>query len=152
MQLRVYLIDDNQRIRDLVKDVLEERGHQVFAFSEPFRCPILLNDKCECPEGRQCGDIFITDLEMPGMSGLDFIENQVRFGCRGLTSTTAVMSEEGSGETGLGVWLKKRFWIPPAIPGRPPNPGLKETPRAPLKLLNREASIAPSSSGKRRSC
>jgi len=92
MKLRVFLIDDDKRIRDLVKDVLEERGHRVYAFSEPFRCPILLNEKCLCPDGWQCGDLFITDLEMQGMSGLDFIENQVQFGCRSLTSTTAVMS------------------------------------------------------------
>lgn len=92
MKLRVFLIDDDQRIRDLVQDVVEERGHKVYAFTEPFRCPILLNEKCYCPDGWQCGDLFITDLEMPGMSGIDFIANQVRFGCRGLTENTAVMS------------------------------------------------------------
>ena len=92
MKLRVFLIEDDQRIRNLVSDVLEERGHKVYAFAEPFRCPILLNEKCPCPDGWQCGDIFITDREMPGMSGLDFIENQLRFGCRGLAANTAVMS------------------------------------------------------------
>ena len=92
MRLRAFLIDDDQRIRDLVTDVLEDRGHKVYAFAEPYRCPILLNERCPCPEDWQCGDLFITDLEMPGMSGLDFIENQINFGCRGLADNKAVMS------------------------------------------------------------
>lgn len=92
MDMRVVLIDDDERVRSLVTDVLEDRGHRVFAFPEPFHCPILLSEKCRCPEDWQCSDLFITDLQMPGMSGLDFIENQLNFGCRGLTASTAVMS------------------------------------------------------------
>ena len=33
-------------------------------------------------QGHTCADIIITDIDMPKITGLDFIENQLKRGCK----------------------------------------------------------------------
>ncbi len=44
--------------------------------------PLFLDRDCQCPTGYICGDIIITDINMPNITGLDFIENQIKHGCK----------------------------------------------------------------------
>ena len=41
-----------------------------------------LKHNCPCPLEHSCGDIIITDINMPNISGLDFIENLLNQGCK----------------------------------------------------------------------
>ena len=51
---------------------------------------------CQC-EFFVCSDIIVTDINMPNISGLDFIENQLNHGCK--VNNFAVMS---------GAWTDKQ--------------------------------------------
>jgi FixJ family two-component response regulator len=63
MQKLIAIIDDDQAIRDGLSSLLRSFGFQVLLYGsgEDF-----LND-----EERNCPDIVLTDIQMPGMSGLD---------------------------------------------------------------------------------
>lgn len=92
MKIRAFVIEDDANIRDIVCTILTERGYEVHAFSEPLYCLIYLERGCPCPRKYACGDIFIVDLMMPNMTGLEFVENQTRNGCKAITQNKAVMS------------------------------------------------------------
>ena len=92
MKIRAIIIDDDDQIREAVKLICLERGYEVHTFSQPLLCPIYLEHDCQCPQEYACGDILISDINMPRVSGLDFIENQVRGGCKGNVRNKALMS------------------------------------------------------------
>jgi len=58
------------------------RGYEVFAFPDPKTCPLSSLESCHCHFRQACADIIITDLNMPFMRGLDFLESQLEKGCR----------------------------------------------------------------------
>ncbi|NOZ25510.1 MAG: response regulator [Nitrospirae bacterium] len=92
MRLRAFVFDDDERIRSLLTIVLESRGYSVLAFPDPTRYSLYLDSECSCPPGHVCGDILITDNNMPNMKGLDFIRMRMQNGCRGIVQNKAVMS------------------------------------------------------------
>jgi DNA-binding NtrC family response regulator len=79
---RVLIFDDNESIRDILWRYFDHRGYEVFTFPHPRSCPICETATCECPLNESCADLLITDLNMPFMKGLDFIEQQLSKGCR----------------------------------------------------------------------
>ncbi len=111
MAIRVYVLDDDELIRITLSSFLEQEGYEVSAFAQPDHCPIYYSKTCGCKKGQACADIIITDLNMPGQSGMDFIENQIRRGCK--VNHIAVMSGDWSDpglnkarHMGLMVFLK----------------------------------------------
>ncbi len=92
MKIRAFVLEDDDDIRLLVSARLKRRGYEVLSFSEPLSCPIYLDRECPCPREHACGDILITDINMPNVTGLEFIENQTRNGCKGIVQNKAVMS------------------------------------------------------------
>ncbi len=90
MKPRAIVLDDDYTIRSVICDILEDRGYEVFGFSDPTLCPVYLDSKCTCADGRFCANIIITDINMPYMNGLEFIEHQRRNACK--ASNIAVMS------------------------------------------------------------
>jgi len=96
MKIRAFVFEDDDNVRDLITTILEKRGYEVNAFSEPDTCPLYLDHDCPCPLGHECGDIIVTDINMPKINGLDFIENQLNHGCK--VNNFAVMS---------GTWTDK---------------------------------------------
>jgi DNA-binding NtrC family response regulator len=62
---RVLVVDDNGRARQSMADVLKAAGHEVFTCSSGSEALLLL-DKAPV-------DVIITDLQMPGMTGLELI-------------------------------------------------------------------------------
>lgn len=51
-------------------------------YPDPSLCPLQHSHDCQCEGKERCADIVITDIDMPNISGLDFIESQVRKGCK----------------------------------------------------------------------
>ena len=82
--MRILVVDDEKIKRITLADDLATQGHDVISAA----------DGQEALDQLRTGrfDVVVTDLKMPGMSGLEFIENQIRLGCRGQTINTAVMS------------------------------------------------------------
>ena len=62
---RILVIEDDQEMRSLLKDFFEEEGfeiHSVSNGSEAFRILV-----------RELFDLVITDIRMPGLTGLDIL-------------------------------------------------------------------------------
>jgi CheY-like chemotaxis protein len=98
MKIRAFVVDDNEAVRSLLSHILEDRGYEVRASSEPAHCLVYLDRTCPCPKDHACGDIFIVDIDMPNMTGLEFIENQMLNGCKAIVQNKAVMSGDWSAE------------------------------------------------------
>jgi CheY-like chemotaxis protein len=63
----VLLVDDEQQVRDLFQEVLEEAGFQVLPAGSGEAALVLAADR-PAPV-----DLLITDVIMPGMSGFELI-------------------------------------------------------------------------------
>jgi len=92
MRIRALVLDDDAEIRGMLVRLLNERGYEVLAYSEPETCPVYLDPGCGCPRDQACADIILTDLCMPKASGVDFIEAQARGGCKTDIRNKAVAS------------------------------------------------------------
>ena len=62
---RVLVVDDHLQARQSIADVLREAGHEVECLASASEALKVLE--------RESFDVVITDLQMPGMSGLEFI-------------------------------------------------------------------------------
>ncbi len=67
---RVLVVDDHLQARQSIADVLREAGHQVDCLASASEALKVLE--------RESFDIVITDLQMPGMTGLEFIHHLQR--------------------------------------------------------------------------
>jgi DNA-binding response OmpR family regulator len=74
LPLPVVNFDDDDSMRRILAFVCERRGYEVFAFPDPGVCPLHAMDRCACPAGTICADVIISDINMPGVTGLDFVE------------------------------------------------------------------------------
>ena len=81
-KIRVILLEDNEVIRNVLCELFNRRGYEVFAFETPAICPLHLLPECRCNENESCADIILSDLEMPTISGLQFIKNQKDKSCK----------------------------------------------------------------------
>lgn len=68
-QMRILLVDDHALVRDAISQGLESLGHEVMQADNG-------NAAISALAGDQ-PDVLITDIEMPGMNGIELIE-QVR--------------------------------------------------------------------------
>jgi DNA-binding NtrC family response regulator len=64
---RVLVVDDHAEARRSMADVLDQAGHQVQCLSSAVEALKLLE--------RESFDVVVTDLQMPGMNGLEFIKH-----------------------------------------------------------------------------
>ncbi|MBX3414574.1 MAG: sigma-54-dependent Fis family transcriptional regulator [Pirellulales bacterium] len=62
---RVLVVDDHRQARESISDILRQAGHQVDAVSSAVEALRVLE--------RTSYDVVLTDLQMPGMTGLEFI-------------------------------------------------------------------------------
>jgi len=81
-KLRVLLLEDNTPTREMFEELFESRGYEVYSFSTPAVCPLQELKECRCVDKQRCVDIIFSDLKMPVVSGLDFIEAQRNKHCK----------------------------------------------------------------------
>ncbi len=93
MKIRAIVLEDNDLLRTLICDILKDRGYEVCAFSEPFLSPVYRDSERPYTEEHTCSTIIITDINMPNMTGFEFIEHQKSKGCK--FQSIAIMS---------GIW------------------------------------------------
>ncbi|MEW6673871.1 MAG: response regulator [Thermodesulfobacteriota bacterium] len=79
---RVLIFDDDDSIRKLLWGYFDGRKYEVFTFPDPKSCNLCDIQSCDCPTQEACADIIISDLNMPFMKGLDFLELQIKKGCK----------------------------------------------------------------------
>ena len=82
MRPRILIFEDNDILRATLKYVLNERGYEVFTFSDPrlYRVYDSINHKC--PVDYACADIIISDVSLPTKTGLELIKEQQKKGCK----------------------------------------------------------------------
>jgi CheY-like chemotaxis protein len=81
-KLRIILLDDSDAIRTVLAELLRRRGYEVFTFSKPTICPLQILPECRCTPDQACTDVILTDVNMPEMDGLQFIENLKNKNCK----------------------------------------------------------------------
>jgi len=82
---RVLIVDDEQNLRHMLQTLLKREGY------EPVGVPSVENALMELEERPY--DIVITDLRMPGQSGMDLVDELRR---RNMDTTVVVMTAYGS--------------------------------------------------------
>jgi DNA-binding response OmpR family regulator len=97
-KIRIILFDDEPIIRKLFGHYFQSKGYEVIKYQNPSLCPLQHTHDCQCEEQELCADIMITDVDMPNVSGLDFIESQLRKGCK--IPNIAIMS---------GLWTESKM-------------------------------------------
>lgn len=90
--MRILIFEDDASIRELLDTVLMSKGHEVLSFPSPVTCELLTQKKCKCPRQNACADAIITDMNMPGMSGLELVRFQMDSACHTPPQNKAVMS------------------------------------------------------------
>jgi CheY-like chemotaxis protein len=66
----VLLVDDEQRVREVVRMMLERAGHRVVEAESA-------EDAIEVFSTLKSVDLLVTDLQMPGMSGVELFDRLV---------------------------------------------------------------------------
>jgi two-component system chemotaxis sensor kinase CheA len=82
MKIRALVFEDDGTLRYVVKCVLDGRGYEVMAFENPAACPLLKAHECRCDSDEMCADIIVSDVDMPQLSGLEFVKAQKEKGCK----------------------------------------------------------------------
>jgi len=79
---RAVIFDDEDLFRKVLWMFFDQRGYEVLTFPYPDVCPLHVASECPCPLGTLCSDIIISDVNMLGKSGIDFIEKLMEKGCK----------------------------------------------------------------------
>ncbi len=79
---RAIIIDNNDAFRNAIESVLLKRGYEVYALSETDWCPISLDESCPCSQDAICTNVLLLDVNKPRMTGLSFVKEQKRHGCK----------------------------------------------------------------------
>jgi CheY-like chemotaxis protein len=79
--MRALILDDDPTIVHLLKYLLNERGHETLTYTSPETCPAYTSASCPCPFAEACPDLILTDINMPAVSGVRFVENLKSKGC-----------------------------------------------------------------------
>lgn len=80
--MRIVLVDDDNDFRETLTDILRDIGNDVYAFDNPYICPLKMMPECRCKENEVCTDMIITDLQMPAIDGLQFVQIQKDKHCK----------------------------------------------------------------------
>ena len=88
--MRIFVIDDEESIRDSFRMYLEDQGHEVLTADRPRSCAVFQGHDCD--NDYPCGHLLLIDHFLPGMNGLDFIEMMGRRGCKGAVRNKVIMS------------------------------------------------------------
>ena len=102
---RILVIDDEQSIRELLKDFLETKGFEVLTASDgESGLELLREDKF---------DLFLLDLMMPGISGLDVLRERasekIDIPCIVITAHATVQTAVEAMQLGAYDYLPKPF-------------------------------------------
>ncbi|PLY03426.1 MAG: hypothetical protein C0623_01465 [Desulfuromonas sp.] len=94
MGLRVFIVEDEESIRDSLQMHLEDQGHEVLTCARPSECRVFSGH--ECDKNFPCGHALFVDYFMPEMTGLDFIESMEKGGCKGVTRNKIIMTGDST--------------------------------------------------------
>ena len=97
-QKTALIIDDNPEFRSLMQSVAEMAGYKVITFSDPTVFLSQRQESCCQMETSPCADLILTDNQMPGMTGLEFLTTIKNNGCKLPDSKKGIISGTLSNE------------------------------------------------------
>lgn len=71
--MNIVLIDDDPVVLHVLSSLFRHRGHVVKTYETPLACPLYTAVSCPCSSG-ECPDIIISDVDMPNVDGVSFVE------------------------------------------------------------------------------
>ena len=89
----ILLVDDDDDVRETAADMLEELGYEVIQAASGVRALEILDERPDL-------DVMVTDIRMPGMSGLE------------LSDLAAVMRKD------LKIIFVSGYFLPQPLPHR----------------------------------
>jgi CheY-like chemotaxis protein len=92
MKLRILVFEDDFTIRKPICNFLRAKGHEVLDFPSPLTCALVADKRCACPREHACANLVITDMNMPGMTGLELIRMLADKGCHAPPQNKIVIS------------------------------------------------------------
>ena len=93
----IYIVDDEEPIRDAVRWLLRSRGHEATAFDTGEAFLAFARARSDEPAGVGC---IVLDVRMPGMSGTELFE---RLESEGLCGSWPVIFLTGHGDVPMAV-------------------------------------------------
>ncbi len=73
------ILDDDDDYRQLLEEFLADYDYAVSAYESPLS---FINGSIHCQSSTPCFDIIITDNQMPGMDGIDFLAMLKEVSCK----------------------------------------------------------------------
>jgi len=92
MTTRILIFSCREETRKLYSYFLRAKGYEVLQFSTPATCALLAAGENSCFRDRNCADVLLVDMEMQGMTGLEFLRHQQERGCRILPQNKLLIS------------------------------------------------------------
>lgn len=81
--MNVLLVDDDACMLAMLQRLLVKWGHEVDACFSPTLSPAYYSPACPCALIETgCPDVILTDVNMPLVNGVKFIEELKRKGCK----------------------------------------------------------------------
>ncbi len=79
---KAVVIDDDPLALAYLKRVLQRKGYEVEAYSDPILAPLHQDTGCPCSLHPNCPAIIISDVDMPSVNGVALLEFAMKKGCR----------------------------------------------------------------------
>ena len=90
MKYRLIVLEDDDIIRSALWQFFDDLGYEVYTFQNPSLCPLNEKQFCDCPLEQACSDMILSDINMPQVTGIEFIKDMRQKGCR--VKNIAIMS------------------------------------------------------------
>ncbi|HAR97795.1 MAG TPA: Fis family transcriptional regulator, partial [Syntrophus sp. (in: bacteria)] len=95
---KILVLDDDQNIRDMLVIMLTREGYDVQAYGDPYKAMQGLR--------KETFDLIITDLKMPRMDGLEFLQRAKKIAPE---TVVILITAYASGETAVAAMKEGAF-------------------------------------------